>query len=105
MDFGLPEMLLKINDLIFFYGYTFAFEQLLHKIRAFEMMLSRKHSDAVDDTVSRNVIRAIVHRPTDHPRGTGGPDRFCDGTVGRDFPERDLPGDLVYAFKEIGFHF
>ena len=108
LNFRLPEMLFKIDNLMVFDDFnSFAFEQLLHEIGAVEMMLSGEQSVAVDDAVCRNIFHiyadAFMAQPTIRAERPG-TDGFGDSAIRSDFPIRNLSCYGINFFEEIGFH-
>ena len=99
----IPKQLLKIDDLVIFNFHAFAFEQLLHQVRAVEMVFAREHADAIHDAVRRDIFALArrIHRPADHSRRTRTAQNFSDRAIGRDFAIWNLPRDVVHAFEEI----
>lgn len=96
-------MFLEIDHLVVFDFHAFAFQQLLHEVGAVKMVLAREHAVAVHDTVRGHIFALTrgIHRPADHTRRACAAEHFGNRAVRRDFAIRNLPRDVVDAFKEI----
>jgi len=105
----IPEILLKVYDLIILNSDPLILEQLLHKPASGKMVLSGKNPIAIHHPVGRHILHpmATVHSPTHQARTSSGTKITSYSSIRGNPSVRDLPDYLVYALKEalaILFH-
>lgn len=98
----IPKNVAEVHDFVVDYLQSFFLQQGLHLRWRAEMMFPGKLAIAVHHPVCRYILRATVHRPTNHARTHFGAEILRNGAVAGSTPFGDQSHHLIYIVEKIG---